>query len=1070
MTLEDFFTLTEMKDGLTAPSRVQELVSVMKKEQDCIVKNASDATRQWAAVASTIAATENKDCLDLFIQLDGLWFINRWLKDAQNLVADNSNDGFIEESITTMLRAVEKLYLDCEKSISSGISVTVSNLLGHRSSKVQDRARVLIDHWKGGGDGDVEPHANSNLDIINDGSDKIVSDEGQLLAVNEDGNDNNHVSQLAGSEKSLLGGSDSQLQEKVSGIQIQSADNAIQSSVSLDCEDFKERLNHANSVLASVQEVDTRSEGETTSAGNSNLPATKQSSFKGQDDLQFSDLSKKEKQDQNVNGPPEELRASDISSASAKPDPDPISISDSEAKALESVKEETAIEYNVENNESVVCPKTDVSGSITTPASDGMSGGDDVIRAINSSSSQLPKASENDDFCSKALQDLSATSSYLEKPEVSFLKTEYVGAVMEINGQESDQDDDTSNGSDSFNQSKGPRSPNIIDKSSDMELEYGIVDALEVARLVAQEVERECVSPGKDGNGQVSNKVSSTANHSDSFKWGNGPKSPNIINKSSDIELEYGIVDALEVARQVAQEVEREVCSSSSEKILEGGFRQAGSLDSVGRKDAAIHILPEEVSSRQSNSAELCSEEIAHMTVSDNIETGQDDLESSQVTEAARDPGGNSEKSLCTFDLNEEVGSDGMDVSVNAIATMPFPVVSASKPTQTSGLPKGPLQFEGTLGWKGSAATSAFRPASPRKNSDGEKNVSVGGNLEISKQRHDCLDFDLNVAGGEEGLIKQIGESSGLPSGQSSVELSPKRSSRFELDLNSIGDYGEAQPSDQRMEGPLFSRRNGYWSPSPASSSSSMQPSVRNIDLNDRPYFQTDLVDQGHNKSSSIVEACKRSKSDSPVISILGAKVEVSRRENVSQTLCLPNGKNIEPAIDLALLGASGILGMGPALSYNHSTAFGYNGLTSMPALSFSSAVYGSSGGPIPYMVDSRGTPVVPQVGASSSTVLSSYTQPPFMVSMTGTQLGLNGVGSSRPNFDLNSGFPIDGGNRDILTARQFLFPAHGRGMEEQVRTPQQSSSSGHSLKRKEPDGGWDTYPFSYKHQQPPWK
>jgi hypothetical protein len=72
MTLEDFFTLTEMKDGLTAPSRVHELVAVMKKEKFTVVKNIGDATRQWAAVASTVAATENKDCLDLFINLDGL--------------------------------------------------------------------------------------------------------------------------------------------------------------------------------------------------------------------------------------------------------------------------------------------------------------------------------------------------------------------------------------------------------------------------------------------------------------------------------------------------------------------------------------------------------------------------------------------------------------------------------------------------------------------------------------------------------------------------------------------------------------------------------------------------------------------------------------------------------------------------------------------------------------------------------------------------------------------------------------------------------------------------------------
>ena len=165
----------------------------------------------------------------------------------------------------------------------------------------------------------------------------------------------------------------------------------------------------------------------------------------------------------------------------------------------------------------------------------------------------------------------------------------------------------------------------------------------------------------KEGNDQVSNEVNSTTNGSDSFKWGNGPKSPNVIDKSSDIELEYGIVDALEVARQVAQEVEKEVCSSSSDKISEGGIRQAASPDFVGRKDEVTRVLHEEVSSRQSNSDEVCSEEAGHMSVSDNIEAGQDDLESSQVTEAARDPGGNSEKSLCTFDLNEEVGSDDMD-------------------------------------------------------------------------------------------------------------------------------------------------------------------------------------------------------------------------------------------------------------------------------------------------------------------------------------------------------------------------------------------------------------------------
>ena len=85
-----------------------------------------------------------------------------------------------------------------------------------------------------------------------------------------------------------------------------------------------------------------------------------------------------------------------------------------------------------------------------------------------------------------------------------------------------------------------------------------------------------------------------------------------------------------------------------------------------------------------------------------------------------------------------------MDVSVNTMST-PIPVVSASRPAPTPGLTGAPLQFEGTLGWKGSAATSAFRPASPRKNCDNDRNLSVDMNFDTSKQRQDWLDFDPRI-------------------------------------------------------------------------------------------------------------------------------------------------------------------------------------------------------------------------------------------------------------------------------------------------------------------------------------
>ncbi|KAI9191353.1 hypothetical protein LWI28_007385 [Acer negundo] len=89
---------------------------------------------------------------------------------------------------------------------------------------------------------------------------------------------------------------------------------------------------------------------------------------------------------------------------------------------------------------------------------------------------------------------------------------------------------------------------------------------------------------------------------------------------------------------------------------------------------------------------------------------------------------------------------------------------------------------------------------------------------------------------------KQIPVSSSLHSAESSLEVSPRRLERLKLDLNRISDDSDAPPSDLRMEGRLHYNRNGHRSPSPASSSSSMQPSLRNIDLNDRPYLQNDFL------------------------------------------------------------------------------------------------------------------------------------------------------------------------------------------------------------------------------------
>lgn len=977
MTLEDFFTLTEMKDGLTALSRVEELVTVMQKEKDCAVKNVGDASRQWAAVASTIAATENKDCLDLFIQLDGLWFIDRWLKDAQKFCTD-TNESFVEESITALLQALEKLHINNERSVSSGIWITVKNLLGHKSSTVQDRARILFDSWKQERKGDA-----SNCEVDN----VVVShDDASSKLVSEDSRPSPSGIPVT-SEGTVKGETlTSEPAERGDDVEIHTDNNPLSTHKILDSADTKERSadplassvvsNHVKENPSAIEDSPVCPLGGT--SVETSFPDTEKGTDEGTTDFQIvNEFSQNEKHADKV----ESSMSSPVEPGSA-----PL---DAAAASPQESKKQPDLQNKVEASENDMCEK--ISATDCAPADSKSVVGE--CRVGNHCS-----AAEDGECRSNALQDSSVNGTVFGNPEdlETSSRLDDLGTVDEDKEHASDED-------------------------RDFRIAY-----------------------------EFSKPVMDT-------------KSSGAINKRrSDSELDYG-VDALEVARQVAKAVEREVfkgpfTSSSSEKTSEGGLKQPGSPDSINEKqDLPTEIPPNEVPAAQTRSSEAANLD----TTSENC---NQDIESSQVTEAAQETEINIEKGLCGFDLNEEVCSDEMDGPGNTVST-PVSVVSASRPATIPGLPVAPLQFEGTLGWKGSAATSAFRPASPRKNSDSDKNHSVGGTSDSgSKQRHDFLDIDLNVAEGGDDLGKQIPASSGLPSGESSVEVS-QRSERLKLDLNRIEDDGDVLPSNLTVEGQHLYNRSGRRSPSPASSSSSMQP-MRNFDLNDRPTFQ-DSLDQGPGKPSQTVNPHIVPKPDASVISIMGTRVEINRKEFVPQVISLPNGKGIESAVDSTMTRTGSFLGLAPTGSYTPASVFGYNGLTTGPTMSLSSALYGPSG-TIPCMLDTR-TTVMPQIVPSAPAV-PPYSQPPFILSMTNTQPGLNGAGPSRPNFDLNSGFVVEGGNRDS-GLRQFFITGQGRPVEEHLRTNSQPpSSSSIGGKRKEPDGGWEAYQFSYKQQQPPWR
>ncbi|KAB5557696.1 hypothetical protein DKX38_008605 [Salix brachista] len=1002
MTLEDFFTLTEMKDGLTAPSRVHDLVAVMKKEKFTVVKNVGDATRQWAAVASTIAATENKDCLDLFINLDGLLFFDRWLKLAQKF-SNETGEGSVEESISALLRALEKLQIDKERSITSGVWDTVNNLLDHNSSRVQDRARALFNSWKPDEDSDAIHHDAQSIgafdnDRMNDsGTGKTESVVLDVPLSNRSADVENKAAEQTGDESLHLRSSNCLPAESSQDVQIQTS----------DCD--HQILDHRN--------LENRTKDPITTAVDRSLdpcppPVVSNS------DQESSPLKEKSQVSSTVEGAASTETHSlavpkghtaepdfeapkmltDKAATSSNVEAAAISLSKAVGNAQEIVTE-SALQNNIDAKEDNCSPSAP--GDVAVPLSSSKVGTDEVENRNQCHTSIFNPTSKDGEFSPDPPQHLSGNKSALEKHD-----------------------------------NLGTLFSRMEDGASDDDREHS--------------------SDGAENNFDFSKPT--TYKHS-----------PDLIDRRrSDIELEYGIVDALEVARQVAQEVEREVvdfreqsCSSSSEKNMESGIKQPGSPDSMNAKqNLSNEIPPENVPTRQNQPFETHAEQEGHVIDSNNLENeaenGMHDLDSSQVTEVAQEPEVNAEKGFCDFDLNEEVCSDDMDRPVNTISA-PISVVSASRPAAASGSPVAPLRFEGSLGWRGSAATSAFRPASPRKISEADKTLETGGSSNSSKRRQVFLDIDLNVSeDGEEKVMdlilsRQMPVSSGFHSGESSLEVGSRRPERPNLDLNRTSDDGDATPGDLRLEGRLFYQQNGQRSPSPALSSSSRQPSLRNFDLNDSPFFQNDSLDQGlyHSKSSQSASAYGRPKPGDPVISIMGTRVEVGSRFDVDrkgfipQIPSLPNGKPLEHAMDANLTRMGAFLGIVPSVSYTHSPIFGFNALATAPSMPISSAMYGPTGS-IPYMVDSRGAPVMPQIMGSTAAI-PPYSQQPFFMSMSGAPLGLNGAGPSRPNFDLNSGFTLEGGN--IGGLQQLFMPGQGSS---------RPSSSGVGGKRKEPDRGWD--------------
>ncbi|KAB1202455.1 hypothetical protein CJ030_MR8G019527 [Morella rubra] len=480
------------------------------------------------------------------------------------------------------------------------------------------------------------------------------------------------------------------------------------------------------------------------------------------------------------------------------------------------------------------------------------------------------------------------------------------------------------------------------------------------------------------------------------------------------------------------------------------------------------------------------------------------------------------------FDLNEGFTVDdgklgeknnftaaGGSAAIRLVSPLPFPVSSVS-----GGLPasitvaaaaKGPfvppddlLRSRGELGWKGSAATSAFRPAEPRKTPEILQGTATTNlpDATAGKQGRPPLDIDLNVpdervledlayrdCAQEMGNLSHPTNNNEMACEELTVSVPVRCSGGLDLDLNRIGDASDMgnylTSNSHRMDVPLV----------PVKSSGGLHNGAvsghRDFDLNNGP------ADELNAEPPPFIQLAGSSLPSQPPIS--GLRMSNAEMGNFSPwfasgstysavaipTIMADRGEPPFPIVGTGgpqrLLGHAGgsnpfspdvyrgpVLSSSPAVPFPSSPfqypVFPFGTSFPLPSATFSGGsttyVDSSSGGKVCF--PAVHTPFLGPAGA-----VSSHYPRPFVVSFRDGSNNSSAESSrkwGRQGLDLNAGPggpDVEGRDESAFPPRQLSVASSQAVADEQARMYQ---VAGGVLKRKEPEGGWD----GYKH--PSWQ